>query len=53
MEDHGLDLNLGLLCRCCDYRSYRLPDVEGFTARQRQIIEDLCKHCLEHLQVGA
>jgi len=47
------DLNLGMLCCCCDYRSYRLPDLEGFTARQRQAIEELCKLCLENLRMSA
>jgi len=47
------NLNIGMLCSCCDYRSYRLPDVEGFTARQRQLIEELCKLCIENLRRDA
>ena len=47
------NLNIGMLCSCCDYRSYRLPDVEGVTARQRQLIEDLCKLCIENLRRDA
>ena len=49
MGEHDLELNLGTLCSCCDYHSFRLPDVEGFTARQRKVIEDLCKLCIESL----
>ena len=50
MGQHDLDLNLGTLCSCCDYHSFRLPDVEGLTARQRQTIEGLCKLCIENLR---
>jgi hypothetical protein len=46
MEEHDLTLNLGVLCNCCDYRSRKLPDVEGLTALQRQAIEDLCRLCI-------
>ncbi len=47
MNDCDLDLDLGMLCSFCDYHSYQLPEVEGITASQRQIIEDLCKICLQ------
>jgi len=46
MEDHDLLLDLGMLCRCCDH-SYKLPELEGISASQRQIIEELCKLCVE------
>lgn len=47
MEGSDLSLNFGMLCCCCDYRSFQLPDVEGFTVSQRQMIEELCKLCLD------
>jgi hypothetical protein len=53
MEEHDLNLNLGMLCCCCDYRSHKMPDVEGFSARQRQIIEDLCRLCIEGFKMTA
>ena len=51
MGNQSLELNLGMLCSCCDYNSYRLPEVEGFTDSQRQVIEELCKLCLENSQL--
>ena len=53
MEDHDLSLDLGMLCRCCDYHSYELPDVEGLTASQRQVIEELCQLCLANFKLEA
>lgn len=47
MEGGDFSLNFGMLCCCCDYRSVQLPVVEGFTASQRQVVEELCKLCLE------
>ena len=47
MDDEDLRLDLGMLCRCCDCNSYQLPEVEGFSASQRQVIEELCKICVE------
>ena len=48
MEDQDPRLDLGMLCRFCDCRSYKLPDVEGFSQSERQAIEDLCKICIEN-----
>ena len=45
-EDHDPQLDLGMLCRCCDH-SYKLPDLNAFTPSQRQVIEDLCKLCVD------
>jgi len=53
MGEHDLSLNLGILCRCCDYHSYKLPDVEGFPAGQRQTIEDICKLCVDSFELSA
>ena len=53
MKKQDLNLNVGMLCSCCDYHSYRLPDVEVFTVRQRQAIEDLCKLCIENFRMSA
>lgn len=50
--DADFHLKLGMLCSCCDYRNYELPAVEGFTASQRQLVENLCKTCLEHFRPG-
>ena len=47
MEDQDVYLDLGMLCRCCDFRSYELPEVEGLSASQRQQIEELCKLCID------
>lgn len=47
MEDENLGLDLGILCRCCDCRSYRLPDTAGLTDSQVASIEKLCKLCIE------
>jgi hypothetical protein len=46
--DHGLAIDLGLLCRFCDHHSYELPDVEGVPADMRELIEEVCKMCLEN-----
>jgi hypothetical protein len=54
MEDHDLRLDLGMLCRCCDYHSYKLPELEcfpaSFPASQRQAVEDLCKLCVDNFK---
>lgn len=52
MEQHGLSLNLGMLCSGCDCKSYKLPEVEGFSADQRQFIENLCKVCIEYFKLN-
>jgi len=48
MDERDFSLNVGMLCNCCDYHSYELPDVEGLSIKQRQIIEELCKLCIEN-----
>jgi len=53
MHDEDLPLNLGMLCRCCDYRSYQLPEVEGLTDDQRRRVEELCKLCIESFKPAA
>ena len=53
MEDHDLSLDLGMLCSCCDYHSYELPEVEGLTSGQRQMIEELCKLCVDSFKRSA
>ena len=53
MEERDLNLNLGMLCSCCDYHSYKLPEVEGLSAGQREVIEDLCKLCIESFKLSA
>jgi hypothetical protein len=52
MENHGLSLDLGMLCRCCDH-SYRVPDFEGLTASQRKAIEDLCRLCSDSFKLSS
>lgn len=47
MENQNQSLDLGMLCRCCDCRSYELPKMEGFTEREVKSIQDLCKLCVE------
>ncbi len=47
METYDTGLDLGILCRCCDCRSFRLPDTTGLTAAQVATIEKLCKLCIE------
>jgi hypothetical protein len=47
MEERELNLNLGMLCRCCNYDSYTLPEIEGLSDSQRKEIEELCKLCVE------
>jgi hypothetical protein len=49
VEEHDLELNLGMLCRCCDH-TFRWLDVEGFNAAQRRIIAELCSMCVEQYQ---
>jgi len=53
MGEHDLSLDLGMLCRCCDCRSYELPKLEGFSASQVKSIEDLCKLCVENFKQSA
>ena len=48
MEEEKLQLDLSPLCNCCDFHSYKLPDVEGITPRQRQIVEAICQLCLNY-----
>lgn len=40
--------DLGVLCRFCDHNSYEVPEVEGVSATQRELIEEVCKMCLEN-----
>jgi hypothetical protein len=47
-EEDTLPLDLGALCRCCDFHTYKLPDVEEITPRQRQVIEAICQLCVEN-----
>lgn len=47
MEKEDLRLDLGMLCRCCDGRSFRLPDTTGLTDSQVASIEKVCKLCVE------
>jgi len=53
MEDHDSNPNLGMLCSCCDYHSYKLPEGSLVFAPQRQKIEDLCKLCVDNFQQSA
>ena len=48
MKENDVDLDLGSLCRCCDFHTYKLPDIEGLSSRQREIIEAICQLCVEH-----
>jgi hypothetical protein len=52
MEEQDQELNLGMLCRCCDH-TYTWPDLEGFSARQRHLVEELCKLCAEGFRLSA
>jgi len=45
--------DLGMLCRFCEYDTYQLPEVEGLSASDRQVIETLCKICLENFKTSA
>lgn len=47
MLDEDLGLDLGMLCCCCDCRTYRMPDTTGLTDSQVASIEELCKLCIE------
>ncbi|MBU5636315.1 hypothetical protein KOM00_06165 [Geomonas sp. Red69] len=47
MLDEDLGLDLGILCRCCDCRTIRLPDKTGLSESQVAAIEKLCKLCIE------
>jgi hypothetical protein len=47
MNGNDLGLNLGMLCRCCNFDSYQLPEIDGLTANQRRQIEELCKMCID------
>lgn len=50
MQEKELTLNLGMLCRCCNFSSYQLPEIEGLSARQRREVEELCKLCIENFR---
>ena len=50
MDEQEFYRELGALCRCCDFHTYKLPQVEGVTLHQRQVIEAICKLCIEHLE---
>jgi hypothetical protein len=52
MEDHDLRLDLGMLCRCCDH-SFKLPDLQGFSESERQVIEELCRLCVDSFKCTA
>ncbi|WP_224962278.1 hypothetical protein [Geomonas subterranea] len=47
MLDNDLELDLGILCRCCDCRTFRLPETTGLSDSQVASIEKLCKLCIE------
>ena len=51
-DDQDQELDLGMLCLCCDH-SYNLPDMDGFTQSQREVIEELCKLCVESFKLTA
>lgn len=53
MKEKDFDLDLGQLCRCCDFHTYKLPDIEGLSPQQREIIEAICQLCLEHCKRDA
>jgi hypothetical protein len=53
MSENDLGLNLGMLCRCCNFDSYKLPETEGFSASQRKQIEELCKMCIDSFKRSA
>lgn len=50
--ENDLALDLGMLCRFCDHSSYQLPEVEGVTESQRELIEEVCKMCLENGRIA-
>ncbi|WP_324084578.1 hypothetical protein [Geomonas sp.] len=47
MSEHDLGPNLGMLCRCCNFDSYHLPETDGLSVSERRQIEELCKMCIE------
>ncbi len=47
MVQNAATHDLGMLCRCCDCRSYLLPDLEGLTEDEVKTIEELCRLCVE------
>ena len=47
MNENDLSLNLGMLCCCCNFNSYQLPEIEGLSDSQRRQIEELCKICID------
>jgi len=53
MRDHDLSLDIGTLCRCCDFHSYKLPVAETFRASDHAVIKDLCKLCVDNFQLTA
>ena len=53
MDEHSESLDLGMLCRCCDCRSYLLPDLEGLTENEVKTIQELCRLCVESFKRNA
>lgn len=43
--------DLGMLCRCCDH-TYKIPELEGLTASQREVVEELCKLCVDSFELS-
>lgn len=45
--------DLGMLCLCCDCRSYALPDLEGLAEDEVKTVEELCRLCVESFKRSA
>lgn len=47
MEKHHRYLDFGILCRCCDCRSYNAAALKDLPESERKTIEEICKLCIE------
>ena len=53
MRGHDLSHDSEMLCRCCDFHSYKLPKVGAVSDSERELVEDLCKLCVDNFQLAA
>lgn len=53
MRGHDLSHNADMLCRCCDFHSFKLPEVGAVSDSEREVVEDLCKLCVDNFQLAA
>jgi len=53
MRGHDLSHDSDMLCRCCDFHSYKLAEVGAASDGERAVVEDLCKLCVDNFQLTA